>query len=85
MTDHARAILVLPSGHRAFDEDFPVAHPVPRTIDVHGTGGVFTLRHEHGPDGGGPTTHAVYILGGRYLPHGAIRDERLAPDEVHDQ
>lgn len=42
----ANAILLLPSGHRAYDEDFLVPFPMPRTIDVTGD------RSETAPMGG---------------------------------
>ena len=85
MIEQAQAILVLPSGHRAFDEDFAVAFPVPRTIDVAGMDrGVYGLVHIHHSGQVDDRTRALYVLGGHYRPHGASR-LRLDPDEVHDQ
>lgn len=85
MTEQARAILVLPSGHRAFDEDFAVTLPVPKTIDVAGMDrGVYYLLHVHHSGSVDAETRALYVLGGHYLPYGA-GPLKGAPDEVHDQ
>jgi len=84
--EQAQAILLLPSGHRAFDEDFAVAFPVPRTIDVGGLvpHGVYGLVHIHHSGTVDDVTRALYVLGGHYRPHGASC-LRLDPDEAHDQ
>lgn len=84
----AQAILLLPSGHRALDEDVAIPLPLPDTIDVAapaGMPGLYHLVHQHHPGHVDDTLRALYVLGGRYLPHGATRVDRAHPDEVHDQ
>lgn len=78
----ARAILLLPSGHRAFDEDFTVAFPPPSHVLL---GGSFELMHLHHAGGVDQDTRALYVLGGCYRPYGYPRAERHDPDEAHDQ
>ncbi len=78
----ARALLLLPSGHRAFDEDLAVGIPVPRTLDVGGD--VFDLLHLHAGGTVDAETRALYVLGGLYRPHG-YGAARHAPDEAFDQ
>lgn len=75
-----RAILLLPAGMRAFDEDFPVTYPPPQTIHDGAARYELMSRHYGGTDEG----RVLYVLGGRYLPHGAGHPQ-LAPDEAHDQ
>lgn len=75
-----RAILLLPAGMRAFDEDRVVAYPPPLTIDREAGRYELMSRHYGGTDEG----RALYVLGGRYLPYGA-GELRRYPDEVHDQ
>lgn len=81
----ARAILVLPTGHRALPSDLPIAFPVPDFIDLAGDlGGRYELMHIHHAGECDLTTRALYVLGGRYLPHGA-GELRLDPDEACEQ
>lgn len=81
----ARAILLLPSGHRAYDEDFTVAFPLPKTIDVHGTDrGIYVLGHVHHSGVADDLTRGLYFLRGQYAPYG-FAEARANPDEVHDQ
>lgn len=80
---NARAILVLPAGFRALEEDVGVAFPVPDFIDVEGDGR-YELMHLHHAGECDQTTRALYVLGGRYLPHGA-GELRLDPDEACEQ
>lgn len=80
-----RAILLLPAGMRAFDEDLLVDFPAPRFIefsgDERGRYELMAISYSGLCDG---ETRALYVLGGRYLPHGGGA-LRLAADEVHDQ
>lgn len=79
------AILLLPAGMRAFDEDLIVDFPAPRSIDLTGAEQgryeLMAISYSGCCDG---ETRALYVLGGRYLPHGGSA-LRLAADEVHDQ
>jgi len=84
--EHASAILLLPSGHRAYDEDFTVALPVPKWIDVSNAGpGLFHLIHLHHSGLVDDLTRALYVLGGAYCPYGYTHVAHHAPDEAHDQ
>lgn len=83
MPAQAAAILLLPSGHRAFDEDFAVSIPVPEMIEVDRV--AYHRFHLHFGGTVDDETRALYVLGGCYRPHGAHRDERHDPDEAHDQ
>lgn len=85
MPDSASAILLLPSGHRAYDETFTVALPVPETLDVHGRGGVYHLFRLHHGGAVDAVPRALYVLGGEYRPGGFTREDHHAPDEAHDQ
>jgi hypothetical protein len=78
----ARALLLLPSGHRAFDEDFTVAMPAPKTLELQTD--TYHLMHLHAAGGVDQETRALYVLGGRYEPHG-FGPTRHAPDEAFDQ
>lgn len=78
----ARAILLLPAGFRAFDEDFTVDLPVPPTLSVDGADYDRVQIHHGGMID--QDARVLYVLGGRYLPHGAERT-RLDPDEAHEQ
>jgi len=78
----ARALLLLPAGLRAFDEDFVVDFPVPAFIDVESDR--YTCMHVHHGAEVDRETRALYVLGGRYLPYGA-GTLRLDPDEARDQ
>lgn len=81
----ARAILVLPAGLRALEHDLPVGFPVPDFIDLRGdVAGRYDLMHIHHAGECDQTTRALYVLGGRYLPHGA-GELRLDPDEACEQ
>ncbi len=77
----ARALLLLPSGHRAFDEDLTVGIPLPATVDI--ATDTYYLWHLHAGEVD-DETRALYVLGGPYRPHGYGR-LRHAPDEAYDQ
>jgi hypothetical protein len=85
MAEDIRALLLLPSGHRACDCDHVVASPPPRTLDIHlPTHSLhYGLVHLHHGGAVDAETRALYVLGGRYRPHGTLR--RRLPDEAHDQ
>jgi hypothetical protein len=84
---HAAAILLLPSGHRAFDEDFCIPVPVPETLDIQGDDGAGVYHLLHRPIVGSvdAIVRALYVLGGTYRPGGYHRTDQHDPDEVHDQ
>ena len=78
-----RAILLLPAGMRAFDEDFTVTYPPPAMIEMHGEqAGCYELMSRH--YGGAADLRACYVLGGVYRPQGCGAPRPL-PDEAHDQ
>lgn len=85
MADGIRALLLLPSGHRAYDEDLMVEAPAPRTLDIRlpGLTLAYGLVHLHHGGAVDAETRALYVLGGRYRPHGTMR--RRLPDEAHEQ
>lgn len=86
MPETASAILLLPSGHRAFDEDFTVTSPAPKTFDVRGEDrGIYYLMHLHMSGVVDGHVRALYVLGGHYMPYGAGRLDQHDPDEAHDQ
>ena len=77
----ARALLLLPSGHRAYDADVPVGIPVPPTLTLRDD--IYYLWHlHHGVCDA--ETRALYVLGGVYQPHG-YGTLRYAPDEAFTQ
>lgn len=79
---HVRALLLLPSGHRAFDEDVPVPIPIPMTYAV--ADDVYHLMHLHSGGRVDGETRALYVLGGAYRPQG-FGVMRLDPEEAFDQ
>ena len=79
---HARALLLLPSGHRAFDEGITVAIPVPATLELQAD--VYHLMHLHAGECD-TEVRALYVLGGELHPHGFLASDRHAPDEAFDQ
>ena len=84
----AQAILLLPAGLRADDRDYMIEFPPPRLLDVPTEAGGFAryeLMHLHHAGEVDPTTRALYVLGGRYLPFGYQAAPRHDPDEAHDQ
>jgi hypothetical protein len=84
---NAAAILLLPSGHRAFDEDFCIPVPVPETLDIQGDEKAGVYHRMHRPIVGclDDVTRVLYVLGGEYMPGGYHRAEQHDPDEAHDQ
>lgn len=81
----ARAILVLPAGFRVLGYDVTVAFPVPDFVELQGDlSGRYELMHIHHAGECDQATRALYVLGGRYLPHGA-GELRLDPDEACEQ
>lgn len=81
----ARALLLLPSGHRVMDHDLQVMIPVPQTLRLTRVErGTFHLAGLHTGELDGET-RALYVLGGPYRPHGYPHKDRNAPDEAYDQ
>lgn len=73
----ARALLLLPSGHRATDEEVWVRCPVPQTHGAYHLIGLFVGEVDD-------ELRALYVLGGEHQPQG-FGCARPWPDEAFDQ
>lgn len=82
MPTQARALLLLPSGHRAFDDDVTLAVPTPFQLDVDGH--TYLRFHSHAPGQVDAEARVLYVLGGVYQPRG-YGPARPGPDEAYDQ
>lgn len=85
LPESVRAILLLPSGHRAHDEDLVIWGECPDRIQFTGFGrGTYVLLATHDAGQVDDQARALYILGGCYRPGGGTRTRAL-PDEIYDQ
>lgn len=86
LPDSVTAILLLPSGHRACDDDATVPYPPSETLECWGgpMAGRYRLMGLHEAGSVDEHARALYVLGGRYRPGGGTRLQAL-PDEVYDQ